>query len=419
MQARRAVISWCIFDWANSAFPTVITTFVFAAYFTRAVAESPVAGTAQWGRALGLAAVVVALLSPVLGAVADKLGRRKPWLAAFTALCVISTGLMWFVVPSADAVFLALLLLVVGTIGFDFGMVFYNAMLPGLAGREHLGRLSGWGWGIGYAGGVVCLSIALLGFVETGAPWLGLDTEAAEHVRATTILVAVWFALFALPLFLFTPDRAATGLSLSAAIRGGLATLAATLRNARRYARIGHFLVAYMIYMNGLTTLFAFAGVYAAGTFGMEVAEIIRFGIALNITAGAGAIAFAWIDDWIGAKRSIVIALTAMIGFGSVLVLVESTTWLWVFGLLLGIFVGPVQASSRSLMARLAPKALETEMFGLLALSGKSTAFIGPFVLAAVTESWESQRLGMASVLLFFVAGLLVLLPLARANQEA
>jgi UMF1 family MFS transporter len=416
--SRRAVIAWCFYDWANSAFPTVITTFVFAAYFTRAVAESPVAGTAQWGRALSIAAIVVALLSPVLGAIADKLGRRKPWLAVFTAICVVATGLMWFVEPSSDKVLLALGLLVAATIAFDFGMVFYNAMLPGLTARERLGRISGWGWGLGYAGGILCLSIALLGFVQTGAPWLGLDREAAEHVRATTLLVACWFAAFSLPLFLFTPDQKASGLSFGEAARAGLATLGETLRNVRRYGTIVRFLIAHMIYINGLTTLFAFAGIYAAGTFGMELADIITFGIALNLTAGAGAIAFAWVDDWIGAKFTVVISLVALIVFGGILVLVPNTTWLWVFGLMLGIFVGPVQAASRSLMARMAPKSLETEMFGLLALSGKASAFIGPFVLAMATEHWDSQRPGMATILLFFVVGLAILWPLAEPRSK-
>ena len=409
---RAGLVAWALYDWANSAFPTVIATFVFAAYFTKGVAPDPVTGTSWWGWAMSVSGLSVALLGPVLGAVADSGGRRKPWLAVLTALCVITTALLWYVEPDASWALSALVLVAFANFAFEMGMVFYNAMLPDLAPKEKLGRWSGWGWGTGYAGGLVCLAVALVGLVQADSPWFGLDKDAAEHVRATALLVSLWFALFSLPLFLLTPDKPAGGMSAGAAIRAGVGALVGTLKRIRDYATAARFLLAHMIYTDGLNTLFAFGGIYAAGTFGMGFEELIIFGIAMNVTAGLGAAAFAWADDRFGPKRVIMISVVGLAVLGGALLLVEGKTLFWVFGLPLGLFVGPAQAASRSMMARLAPPELRTEMFGLYAFSGKATAFLGPALLGWVTAVTASQRAGMATILVFFLVGLALLWPL-------
>ena len=414
---KRSLISWCLYDWANSAYPTVITTFVFATYFAKAIAETPEQGTGQISWALGIAGLVVAVTSPPLGAIADRVGVRKPWLAVFTALCVCATALLWYARPAPDYALLALVLLVVSSVAFEFGSVFYNAMLPELAPKAMIGRISGWGWGLGYVGGLLCLAVALIGFVQTDAPWFGVGMDDAANVRATAILAAVWFAVFSLPLFFFASDRPNTGVAFGAAIREGFAVLAQTARKARNFGGIVRFLIARMIYTDGLGTLFAFGGIYAAGTFGMELAEVIQFGIALNVTAGIGAAAFAWIDDKTGAKPVIIIALLALIFFSSAALIVESKLLFWLFGLGLGIFVGPAQAASRSLMARLAPEEMHAEMFGLFAFSGKLTAFLGPIILGRITLAFDSQRAGMATIVVFLVVGLLLLLPVKEPRS--
>jgi len=402
------VFSWCFYDWANSAFSTVITTFVFATYFTQAVAPDPLLGTVLWGRTLSLAALVVAVVSPVLGAIADKRGRRKPWLLTCTLACVSATILMWFIKPSTDYVAPALVLLFLGSIAFSFAMVFYDAMLPTLVPADWRGRVSGWGWGLGYFGGLVCLFLVLV-LAQGATSWTALDEEKVQPQRIAAIMVGLWFVFFSLPLFLFTPDRPATGMSLRRAARDGLKTLWDTLRTARRHPDIVRFLLAHLFYTNGLTTLFAFGAIYAAGTFGMDFGEVLRFGIALNVSAGCGALAFAWVDDWIGSKRTILIALLGLTLFGGILVLVQSKLMLWIFGVALGIFVGPAQAAGRSLMARLAPRNQETEMFGLYALAGKATAFLGPLIFAFATDVFDNQRAGMATILGFFVVGMVIL----------
>jgi UMF1 family MFS transporter len=410
--SRLGLASWCLYDWANSAFPTIVTTFVFSVYFTRAVADNPVDGAVQWSHSVAAAALAVVLGAPALGAIADGLGRRKPWLAAFTGLTVGATLALWLVRPSPSHVLAGQVLYAAAATFYGFAMVFYDAMLRSIAPPGYIGRMSGWGWALGYGGGLASLVIALVVLVNADPPPFGLDRETYEHVRATSVLVAVWFGLFAIPLFLFTPDRPPTGKSIRDAVQTGLRSLTTTMRQLLANRAIARFLLAHMFYTNGLNTLFAFGGIYAAGTFQMSFTEVLTFGIALNVTAGLGAAGFAWVDDLIGSKKTVLIALAVLSVLGLALVLVEAKPLFFVLGCLLGIFVGPAQAAGRALMARLAPKELETEAFGLYELAGKVTVFAGPLLLGLATDLFRSQRVGMSTILLFFVAGIIILLPL-------
>ncbi len=417
----RAIAAWCLYDWANSAYVTVITTFIFAAYFTQKVAADVVGGTAQWGYAISLSGVAIAIGAPILGAVADRTGRRKPWLALATVMILFATAGLWFIRPDPAYALTALVLVAVGNFCFEVGQVFYNAMLPDLAPRERLGRVSGWGWGLGYAGGLACLGLMLVGFIQTDRPWFGLDPQAAEPLRASALVVTLWFGLFALPLFFMTPRESERTISLGRAVAEGIDSLLRTLRNVREHGAVARYLLAHMIYADGLNTLFAFGGIYAAGSFGFDFSELILFGIVINVTAGLGAALFGWVDDWIGPKRTILIGLGGLILLGAALVVVEGKTLFWIIGIPLGIFCGPTQAASRSLMAHLAPADLRTEMFGLYALAGKATAFVGPALLAWATMAFDSQRMGMATILLFFIGGglLLMAVPAPRHGREA
>ncbi|MCZ6812682.1 MAG: MFS transporter [Alphaproteobacteria bacterium] len=415
---RRARVAWCLYDWANSSFPAVILTFVFAAYFVRGVAVTPVQGTGLWAAAITASALAIAVASPVLGAIADCSGARKPWLGAFTILCIGATASLWWVRPGPDWILLALVLVGVANFAFELAIVFYNAMLPEICPEDRLGRLSGWGWGLGYGGGLVCLLIVLLGFVQAEALPFGLDRTAWEHVRIAAPIAAAWTAVFALPLFLMVPDKTGSGPGAIAAVRLGLRQLAGTFRALRGRPGILRFLIARMIYTDGLNTLFAFAGIYARVTWGMEVEEVILFGIVLNLTAGLGAAGFAWVDDWIGARRTILIALVGLTLLGGLILVVQAKLWFWILGAAIGIFLGPAQAASRSLMARMAPPDMRAEMFGLFAFSGKATAFVGPFLFAWATTAFDSQRAGMATVLAFFVVGFVILWPLKEPGTS-
>ena len=407
---KRALWSWALYDWANSAFFTIILTFVFAQYFSVSVIQDEVAGTRAWGNIVGIAGVVIAILAPILGAIADQSGRRKPWLISFTLLCVISSAMLWTVTPDQSQFWTAALWVGLGTLGAEFAFIFYNSMLPDLARPERTGRWSGWAWGLGYVGGIASLVVALYGFIEADGTFFNLDRDAAEHVRATFVLVAVWYLVFALPAFFFIPDRPSTGLSLGAATRAGLVQLKESIAHVRQYRDIVRFLIARMLYTDGLATIFTFGGVYAAGTFNMSPTEVLQFAIALNVTAGLGALGFAWIDDALGGRNTILLSLLGLGCSAFAILVVDGATAFWIWGMILGIFVGPLQSASRSHLARVAPPHLQTQMFGLFAFSGKATAFAGPLLVGWVTSMTDSQRWGMSTILLFLVIGFVLML---------
>jgi UMF1 family MFS transporter len=405
----RTIFSWCLFDWANSAFTTLVVTFVYSTYFTQAIAPDPVTGTAQWSRAVALSAVLVGLLSPVLGAAADRGNRRKRYLAVTTLMGVGASAALAFVEPGMPhAVMLALAIFVVGNVGFELGMVFYNSFLPAIASPERIGRVSGYGWGLGYVGGLLCLVLALVGLVQPETPWFGISKEHGFNIRATNLLVAGWFGVFSLPLFWFVAERPVPGKHFDVA--GTLEELRQTLRHLRRYQEVAKFLIAHLVYNDGLITVFAFGGIYAAGTFHMTFSEVILFGIVLNVVAGLGALAFGFVDDRIGGKKTVLLSLAALGVAAGLGVWAPSKGWLWVAGILIGIFAGPNQAASRSLMGRFAPTEHRSEFFGFFQLSGKITSFLGPVALGAAAQAADSQRAGMATVIGFFVAGGLLLL---------
>jgi UMF1 family MFS transporter len=416
--SKKGLFAWALYDWANSAFFVMILTFIFAAYFSSAIAENENEGTALWGNMVGLAGFVIAILAPLLGSIADEGGRRKPWVFFFTVMGVIGSGLLWFVEPSSDFIWFALIAAFFATVGAELALIFYNAMLPDLAPPDKIGRWSGWGWGLGYLGGLLCLIVGYLVFYQNGASLFGLDESSAENTRITFLLTAVWYALFSIPFFLKTEDTPSKEKTYKEAISNGLDRLKEGIRLLKYESDISKFLLARIFYNDALATIFAMGGVYAAGTFGFETAEIFYFGIGLNITAGIGAYGFAWLDDHSGSKKTIVISLIGLILPVIAVIFVKSTMWFWVWGLLLGVFVGPVQAASRTLMGRLAPVDKRNQMYGLLALSGKVTSFVGPILVGWLTLLAGSQRIGMSVILVMLVVGLLLMFSVQEKSRH-
>ena len=402
---RKTVAAWCLYDWANSAFNTLVVTFVYSTYFSEAFASDPGRGTALWSRGVTISYLLIAVLAPIAGTLADR-GDRRRYLIGFTLVCVLMTAALTFVRPGQpNAVVIALAVFVIANVAFELGLVFYNAFLPSLASEDWLGRVSGYGWGLGYAGGLVCLALALP-FAMFDPPPFGLSPVDGFNVRATNLVVAAWFLVFSVPTFLLVRDENVghTGLDL----RGIFSDLGRTLSHVRRYREVVRFLIARLIYNDGLVTVFAFGGIYAAGTFGFTITEVIIFGIVLNVVAGLGAWVFGFVDDRIGGKTTIAISLVFLIVSTIIGAVAPNRTWFWVAGCGIGLFLGPNQSASRSLMARFVPKKHESEFFGFFASSGKATAFLGPWLLGLLADTYN-QRVGVASVVLFFMVGSLLL----------
>src|SRR6202045_610563 len=311
---RSAIISWIFFDWAAQPYFTLITTFIYAPYFATHVASDPASGQSLWGFATAAAGLLIALTSPVRGGIADASGRRKPWIAAFGAMLVIGSSLMWYGRPGEPRVIPPLLLAyAIATIGVEFATVFNNAMMPTLVPPDRIGSLSGTGWATGYVGGILSL-ILVLGFLaanpETGrtlfgfTPLFGLDPVTHQGDRITGPLTGVWFIVFVLPMFLLTPDFPARR-SLPEALREGLTDLRQSLAELPKRKSLAAFLLANMIYTDALVSPFAFGGIYAAGTFGWNTIEIGTFGIILAIAGTFGAWLGGKLDDKLGSKRVI------------------------------------------------------------------------------------------------------------------
>lgn len=427
---RRAIFSWVLYDFANSPFTTLVVTFVYATYFSEAIAASSVQGQTLWGYAIATTAIIVALCAPVLGAVADQGGYRKRFLVIATLISAGATAALYGVLPGQ--VLLALVVFVIANVAFEFGIVFYNAYLPEIASRSDIGRVSGWGWGLGYFGGLLALAAALLLLVQPDAildglrqaglgipdgPLFGFSAENGENVRATNLMVAVWFLVFSLPIFFFVHERPVSRPPATAIVRSSFEQLAATFREIRRHKEAAKFLLARLIYNDGLVTIFSFGGIYAEGVFGFTLGDVLVFGIVINLAAGIGAIAMGYFDDWFGAKLTIIVSLLGLLLAGLLGVLATDPVWFWVAGILIGIFSGPNQAASRSLMGRFTPPGLENEFFGFFAFSGKLTAFIGPLLVGVVTGIAQSQRAGMMVVIVLFVLGLILLLPVREPDS--
>lgn len=436
------IFSWILYEWAATPFYTLVITFLFAPYFADAFIGDPARGQYIWGFAAGFAGLCVAIISPVLGAMADASGRRKPWVLVSSLFFVAGMSALWIAAPGrVDLLWLVLAAFVVAAVTAEVNAVFINAIMPKLVSPQRLGTLSGIGAAVGYAGGLASLFL-MAGFIavkpETGKTLLGLDPilhldiASRESDRLVGPFAAAWFVLFALPFFLFTPDPRSANASATP-VRDGLRNLGETAREIRGYSNIVRFLIARMLYQDGLGGVFTFAGIYAVSSFGWSLLEKAVFGIILSAAAMLGAAFSGFIEDKTGPKAvimgALVIAIVATLGVlsidgthifftrevvakvaGSPLFSSMSEIAFIGFAILVGMVAGPLYSSSRSLMARISPPEKVTEFFGLFAFSGKATSFIAPSAIGLMTALTGSQRLGVAVVLVFIGIGFLLML---------
>jgi UMF1 family MFS transporter len=432
-----------MFDWATQPFYTLVVTFLFAPYFVNGFMDDPARGSSLWAYATGIGQLIAAATAPVLGAIADSGLPRKPWIAGFSVLLVGGLCGLFLAAPGRiDLMPFVLMSFAIATIGAELATVFTNAIMPSLVGNHRLGTLSGLGWATGYAGGLVSLAL-IAGLVvadpHNGKTLLGLqpivllDPATREGDRLVGPFSALWFVVFALPLFLFTPDRPNKSLQ-TRAVTAGLSQLVRSFKDlVTHHAPIALFLAARMLYADGLGAVFAFGGIYAGTVFGWGATELGLFGIILTITGTFGAALGGVLDDRKGSKAVIAATLLLFIAASIGVLSVDHDHVLFVlpvepkapgsapfssvgeqvylaFAMLIGIASGPIQSSSRTLLARMCPPDKVTEFFGFFSFSGKITAFAAPLAIGAVTHASGSQRIGIAMSLVFLIAGLLLLL---------
>ncbi|HWU47581.1 MAG TPA: MFS transporter [Humibacter sp.] len=416
------ILAWALWDWGSAAFNAVATTFVFTVYLTgKAFGDKDVI-SAQLGWALGLAGAVVFFLAPITGQRTDASGRRKLWLALNTAVVVVCLVLMVFVQSDPAFLIFGLVLLAVGTVFFEFAGVNYNAMLAQVSTPKTVGKVSGFGWGMGYLGGIVLLLIVYFGFIHPDVGWFGVTSANGLSVRISMLVAALWFALSAIPVLFAVPENRAledagrpkVGFFRSYAVLGG--DVARLWRSSRQTV---YFLIASAIFRDGLTGVFTFGGVLAAGSFGFSAGQVIIFAIAANVVAGAATIAVGSLDDRVGPKPVIVTSLIGLVVCGALVFVLHDGGQIvfWTLGLALCLFVGPAQSASRSFLARLIPAGREGEVFGLYATTGRAATFIAPTAFALFVTWGGAQYWGILGIVVVLAIGLALIIPV-RAKQH-
>lgn len=449
-------VSWALFHWGRDPYVILITIYIFSPYFSNVVVGDPVRGQAIWGQINGVAGFVIACFAPILGAIADTGGRRMPWVAFFVALMVPAIFVLWFALPNDGGIGIlgVALLVVLISVAFEFSSVFHNSMLPYVAPHERIGFLSGLGLAMANGGALVILCFMLFAFMLPGQvdwsfipdkPLFGVDAEAHENSRIAGPIAAAWLLVFTIPMFLFTPDVKSAGLGPAQAVRRGVRQVATTVRQLKHYRNVATYLVARMFYNDGKTAVLVFGGVYASGIFGWGPLTLTIYGIVLTVFAVGGGFVGGWLDDTFGSKRALLISIG---GTSLGLILAVSITptelffspydaagaeplWSLPFFntvpeivyvtvvILVAIFITAAYANSRTMLARLAPVSKMSEFFGLYALSGMATAFLGPLLVGIATDLFQSQRVGFASVLLLLGIGLVGMLFVKEERAEA
>ncbi len=438
--SKKGIWSWMLFDWAGQPFFTLVITFIFAPYFANSLFSDGATGQSVWGLLITIGGLIVAVSAPFLGAMADRTGPRKPWVFGFSALFVVGSIGLWWAVPGANSYTLVYIAFIAAFIGAEYMIIFTNSMLPDLVPRAEVGRLSGFGWALGYVGGVVIL-LVYLAFISTapGAdttligmrPILGLDPALGEPARASGPISAIWFIVFAIPFFMFTPDTK-KNTKLKRAVDEGVGGLRDTLKKLKDYPHLWMFFLSSMLYRDGLVVLYSFGAIYSAGVLGWGSFELGIFGISAAVAGAIGA----WLGGWVDGRKGPMPVVTFSIWMlllvsiavltitpTSVLFITVATGSPWpniaffICGGVIGAAGGAMQASSRTLVVAFVDgKIPMAEAFGIYAMAGKATAFIGPFLVTVITAITSSQRAGISPVVALFFVGIILLW---MANKRA
>jgi|TARA_B110000971_G_scaffold35759_1_gene33927 UMF1 family MFS transporter len=425
----KGTFSWALWDWASQAFPTVVTSFIFGRYITSEFfapagysIEEAGQYTAFWLGISGIiAGILIALIAPIVGRRADTSGRKKFWLMVNTYLFAATIGLMFFVAPSSDFFVFGLVLLAAGGIFFEFATVNYNSMLNEVARPHERGKISQFGWGLGYIGGIILLVMALWIIQFGGAELLGIPDTDALSVRVVMIISMFWVIIFSIPLMLKVPEaKPIAGTENEGVLQAYKKLIRSLVAMRQENPNLLKFLIASAVYRDGLNGVFAYGAVLGGIAFGLDLTEIILFGIAANIVAGIGAFVGSFFEDRVGSRKIIFVSLVGVIvgGFGVFVFESAGTIAFFSFGLFLCTFVGPAQAASRTMMSRLSADDKQGEAFGLYATTGRAVSFLAPAAWAIFVGLF-SPIYGILGLMLILVVGLLLLISVRAVAAPA
>lgn len=395
MTGKKKIFIWTLFDFANTSFSIVVVTFLYAVYFKKVVAQGQPVGDLYWSLGTSIAMIITAIISPILGAIADYSAGKKRFLLFFTLLCIAATSSLYFI-GSGD-IFLGVFIFILANVGFEAGLVFYDSFLPEITEPKNYGRVSGYGFAMGYLGSLATLAI-IYPFIQ------------AEMIKESFPVSAFFFLLFALPLFIYLKDNRKKVAEHESYFTIGISRVWNTLSHLKNYKNLATFLLAYFFYIEGVNTIIFFSGNYASTTLGFSETELLIFFLTVQTTAIAGSVVLGIIADSIGQKKTIIITLVMWLLTVLIAYLVQDKTGFYVVGLIAGAAMGSSQSTSRSMMSKLTPPEKKTEFFGFYSFFGKSSAVVGPLVFGLVSFLSGDQRMAIISIGFFFVVGLLILI---------
>ena len=406
----KKVFNFALYDFANSAFTTIIITFIFSAYFAKQIAPNPVLGQSYWGWAIGITGILVALTGPLIGSFADKKNCTEFFIKLFTIICVILTSLLWFSQPSEKYLLYTLIIVALANFFYELSLIFYNSILKRISNSNNLGKSSGFGFALGYLGGILILIVCIKIFIDTDVLPFGLSKENSENIRATSIVVALWYLFFSIP-FLF---------SLKKKIKNKIEKSSNNIKKIKNLFwdkglnNLGKFLIARMLYADGLNAIIIMGGIFAVGVFDLEIKDLLVLSVLMNITAFTGAIIGGYANDKFSSKSVIIFSLLGLIFSSTIILFIKTKIFFLIFASINGFFIGPIQSASRVFITKSIDKNNQASGFGLFALSGKLTSFIGPLLVSTLTYISNSQRIGFSATIILLLIGLLILLKVKK-----
>ena len=406
----KKILNFALYDFANSAFTTIIITFIFSTYFAKQIAPNPVLGQSYWGWAIGTTGILVAIIGPILGSYADKKNFTEFFIKLFTIICISLTTLLWFSKPSEKYLLFTLIIVALANFFYELSLIFYNSILKRISKTSDLGKSSGFSFALGYIGGILILIICIKIFIDNDVLPFGLSKENSENIRATSIVVAVWYLIFSIP-FLF---------SLKKKINNKIELSSDNIKKIKDLIwnnglnNLGKFLIARMLYADGLNAIIVMGGIFAVGVFNLEIKDLLILSILMNITAFIGAIVGGYANDKFTSKSVIIFSLLGLIFSSTIILFVKSQLFFLIFAAINGFFIGPIQSASRVFITKSIDENSQASGFGLFALSGKLTSFIGPLLVSTITYISNSQRIGFSSAIILLLIGLLILLKVKK-----